>query len=382
MSEEIPSVCVVTQPLSAAGERISLNLLDILSAITTVSLMTGAIPADSRIRDEYETIEISTAGTGRNILVAALRFVSNQFRMAKNIWRREEDVILFFGPTSYLLPILVGKLAGKTVVLQPRGDVALTLRLQWAERVPWPIAHLLAGLVQMLERIGFLVADVILTYTPTMADELDLGRYESKLYTSGARFIDTDRFQPTVPFGERDRVVGFLGRIDEEKGIRTLATVAKLLPDDCVFVFAGDGELSEWLATELEEERKEGSVKLSGWVDHEDVPEMLNRFQLLVMPSQPTEGLPTAILEAMACGTPVYATPVAGVPDVVREGETGFLMEDMDDETIVHKIEEILARADLNEISKSARSLVEEQYSFSGAVNRYRAILTKISTDE
>lgn len=378
MSEEVPSVCVVTQPLSAAGERISLNLLDILSAITTVSLMTGAIPADSRIRDEYETIEISTAGTGRNILVAALRFVSNQFRMAKNIWRREEDVILFFGPTSYLLPILVGKLAGKTVVLQPRGDVALTLRLQWAERVPWPIAHLLAGLVQMLERIGFLVADAILTYTPTMADELDLGRYESKLYTSGARFIDTDRFQPTVPFGERDRVVGFLGRIDEEKRIRTLATVAKLLPDDCVFVFAGDGELSEWLAAELEEERKEGKVELSGWVDHEGVPEVLNRFQLLVMPSQPTEGLPTAILEAMACGTPVYATPVAGVPDVVKQDETGFLMHEVKGRSIATDIERLLYNDNLAEVSENARTLIEEEYGFQSAVERWKKIIRTV----
>jgi glycosyltransferase involved in cell wall biosynthesis len=48
------------------------------------------------------------------------------------------------------------------------------------------------------------------------------------------------------------------------------------------------------------------------------------------MPSAPTEGLPTTILEAMACGTPVYTTPVLGVLSVVRDGETGFLMTDID----------------------------------------------------
>jgi glycosyltransferase involved in cell wall biosynthesis len=83
----------------------------------------------------------------------------------------------------------------------------------------------------------------------------------------------------------------------------------------------------------------------------------------------------------MGCGTPVYATSVSGVPDVVREGKTGFLMDSVDDETIAHEIESILTRTDLHTISKNARSLVEEQYSFSRAVNRYRTILTEIPTD-
>jgi glycosyltransferase involved in cell wall biosynthesis len=135
------------------------------------------------------------------------------------------------------------------------------------------------------------------------------------------------------------------------------------------------------LEGELAEEIETGKVEFTGWVDHDDVPRELNKMKLLVVPSQPTEGLPTAILEAMGCGTPVYATSVSGVPDVVREGKTGFLMDSVDDETIAHEIESILTRTDLHTISKNARSLVEEQYSFSRAVNRYRTILTEIRTD-
>lgn len=375
----VPSVCVVTQPLSDAGERISLNFLDILAAITSVSLMTASVPADSRLREEYEVVEVSKAGTGRNILVAAVRFVLNQIRMAGRLRTRGEEVVLFFGPTAYLLPILVAKLAGKTVVLQPRGDVPLTLRLHWEERVPTPLAQLLAGTVWLLERIGFRLADHIVTYTPSMAAELDLDAYEHKLHTTGARCVDTDRFAPTVPFEDRDRVVGFLGRLDEEKGIRTLARVAQSLPDDVTFVFAGDGQLSEWLSAELAAEREAGTVELPGWVDNEDVPTLLNRFQLLVMPSQPTEGLPTVILESFACGTPVYATPVAGVPDVVREGETGFLMDDLDAETVTTDIAGILDRDSLSEVSENCRQLVEEEYSFEAAVARYRELLVRFS---
>lgn len=380
MSEKpLPAVCVVTQPLAAASERVSLNLVEILSALTSVSLITANVPAESRLHEECEVTEISSAGTGSNIVVAAVRFLLNQFRMAYRIRSRTEDVVLFFGPTAYLLPILVARFAGKTVVLQPRGDVPLTLRLHWQERVPNPIARGLAGSVWLLERAGFRLADRIITYTPSMADELDLGGYRSKLHTNGARYIDTEQFSPSTPFEERGPVVGFLGRIDEEKGIRTLANVARQLPDEMTFIFAGDGGLSEWLATTLSEDRRTGTVELTGWVDHEDVPGVLNRLSLLVMPSQPTEGLPTVILEAAACGTPVYATPVAGVPDVVREGETGFLMEELDSERIVDDVVDILTREDLPEISNNCRQLIEQEYSFDASVDRYRQILQTLS---
>jgi glycosyltransferase involved in cell wall biosynthesis len=174
-------------------------------------------------------------------------------------------------------------------------------------------------------------------------------------------------------------VVGFLGRLDEEKRIRELAEVAKQLSDDVIFVFAGDGDLHDWLERELSEEIESGSVEVLGWVDREEVPEVLSRFRLLVLPSQPTEGLPTAILEAFACGTPVYATPVSGVPDAVRDGETGFLMERIECDVIAMRIEEIIQREDLAEISQSSQRLIEEEYSFEAAVERYTAIVDDIT---
>ena len=87
----------------------------------------------------------------------------------------------------------------------------------------------------------------------------------------------------------------------------------------------------------------------------------MNQLRLLVLPSQPTEGLPTAILEAMACGTPAYATPVSGVPDVVREGQNGFLMGSVDGGTIATEVEQILTQEDLESASRNARMLIEKE---------------------
>jgi glycosyltransferase involved in cell wall biosynthesis len=104
----------------------------------------------------------------------------------------------------------------------------------------------------------------------------------------------------------------------------------------------------------------------------------LNELQLLVLPSAPTEGLPTVILEAMGCGTPVYATPVSGVPDVVRNDETGFLMESDRATVIRDDIVEILGRTDLDRISAAGHKLISEEYSFTAAVDRYQTILGEI----
>jgi glycosyltransferase involved in cell wall biosynthesis len=368
-------VCVVTHPLSGAGETATRTLLDVLAEVAAVSLVTANLPADSIVREDHEVLEVSDRDEGDSIPTAAVRFAVNQLRMARVLARRDADVALFYGATAYLVPILVAKIAGKTVLLEPRGDVPLTLRLTWERRVPAPVARALAGTVRALEWTGYALADGIVTYTPAMAAELGLDRFDDKLYTNGARYVDVDRFAPTTPHADRDPVVGFLGRLDEEKGIRTLAAVARRLPEDVRFRFVGGGDLEDWLRETLADEIAAGDVEVAGWVDHDEVPAELDRFRLLVMPSRPTEGLPTVILEALACGTPVYASPVSGVPDVVRDGETGFLMDDLDADAIARDVAAILDREDLPAISRNGRHLVEAEYSFPAAVDRYRAIL-------
>jgi len=371
-------VLVVTHPLAPASESHVSSLLEILSATTSVALVTTNLPDESSIRNKYDVQEISKAGMYQSIIAAAVQFVLNQFRMCRVITARNEDIVLFFGATSYLLPIFWARLTGRTVVLEPRGDVPLTLRLQWEQRVPSLIARTLAGIVRLLERIGYYLAHGIITYTPSMAEQLGLDAYAQKLYPNGARYVDIDEFCPSVPFEKRDRVVGFLGRLDEEKGVRELAEVAKHLPEEVVFRFIGDGELREWLESELDAELDRESVEVTGWVEHGAVPEQLSALRLLVLPSHPTEGLPTVVLESLACGTPVYATPVSGVPDVVKEGETGFLMNETDPTKIAERITDIQQRDDLDTVSENGRHVIEQEYSFEAAVNRYRQILQSL----
>jgi glycosyltransferase involved in cell wall biosynthesis len=346
-----------------------------------VSLVTVDLPAGSSIWNDREVVELTNKGVGDTVLVAAVRFLLNQFRMCIKIWQRPENIVLFFGSTSYVIPIFFSRAIGKTVLVEPRGDVPLTLKLNWERQMSDSVAELLAGTVAILERAGFKIAHRVITYTPNMARELGLNPNSSKVYPDGARYVDTEKFRPEVPFNKRDNVVGFVGRLDEEKGIRELAELAKRLPQSIIFRFVGDGPLYDWLESELASEIRSGQVELTGWVAHENIPSELNNMKLLVMLSQPTEGLPTTILESMACGTPVYATSVGGVPDVVLEAETGMIIQSRNTDRIVKRITNSVESSDVSDYSNRSRELIDNKYSFSAAVERYREILTNLGEE-
>jgi glycosyltransferase involved in cell wall biosynthesis len=381
MTGDIGGVCIVTQPGGGESEKNhTLDLSSIIAELTSVVVLTANLSAESKLREQQEVVEFGTKSFGDNPFVEAVWFLRNQINLCQAIREREEQVMLFFGATSYLLPILFARLLGKRVAILPRGNIPLSLRFRWEQRIPDVLARGLAGTVSLLERVNYRLAHGIITYTPAMAETLGVDRYEHKLYPMGARFIDTDRFTVEVPYKQRERTVGFLGRIVAEKRIQLLIDVVSHLPDDVLVRFIGDGSYRDELEQQLADEITTGRVEVVGWVDHDEVPAQLNRMRLLLLPSK-TEGLPTTVLEALACGTPTYATPVSGVPDVVHEGETGFLMQQLDPESVATGITEILDREDLQTISESGRQLIEDEYSFEAAVRRYETILSGLCTD-
>jgi glycosyltransferase involved in cell wall biosynthesis len=137
-------------------------------------------------------------------------------------------------------------------------------------------------------------------------------------------------------------IVGNVAALVPHKGQRHLIEAARLvLPQvpDARFVIAGEGELRPALDRQIKEHHLEKHVVLAGF--RPDVLSLQKAFDIFVM-SSVTEGLGTSLLDAMAAGRPVVASAVGGIPEVVVDGDTGFLVPPRDQEAMAAAIVRLL----------------------------------------
>ena len=196
--------------------------------------------------------------------------------------------------------------------------------------------------------------------------------------------MDIDSFKIERNLETRRNLVGYVGRLGFEKGIINLAKSIPLIlevRDDLEFLIAGWGPLSNDIKSELRKTGAHSNAEIVGWIPHDELPGYLNELKLLVLPSY-SEGLPGIVQEGMACGTPVLATPVGGVPDLIKDGETGFIMEDNSPESIARNVVRALGHPNLEQIVQNARKLIEQEYTYEIMVGKCRQALERLVEKE
>jgi glycosyltransferase involved in cell wall biosynthesis len=159
-------------------------------------------------------------------------------------------------------------------------------------------------------------------------------------------------------------LVGNVAALVPHKGQRHLIEAVQLLlpqvPDVRV-VIAGEGELRPALERQIHEHRLEKHVLLAGF--RPDVLSLHKAFDIFVM-SSVTEGLGTSLIDAMACGKPVVATKVGGIPEVVADGETGFLVQPRDHEGMARALISLLKDEALrNRMGEAGRARARVRFS-------------------
>jgi glycosyltransferase involved in cell wall biosynthesis len=172
-----------------------------------------------------------------------------------------------------------------------------------------------------------------------------------------------------------------VAQLVERKGLRYLIEACRLLVDRgrhfrCEIV--GNGPLRGDLEEMVHQLGLESVVMLAGPLSYPDVLERYRRALALVMPcivasDGDRDGIPNVILEAMAAGVPVISTPVSGIPEVVRDGETGLVVGEADPAAIADAVERLMGDGDLvTRLGEGGRTLVHREFDLVRNVERLR----------
>jgi len=128
----------------------------------------------------------------------------------------------------------------------------------------------------------------------------------------------------------------------------------------------------------VEETKLGKKVRFAGAVEPEDARKFLLQGQVLVLPSLVGEGLPNVILEAMSVGLPVVSTTISGIPDIIKDGRTGFLVEPGDSDSLAKAINKILN--DKGVLLRMQKNCLKEvrRYSWEGVIKRLEDVISSV----
>jgi glycosyltransferase involved in cell wall biosynthesis len=170
-------------------------------------------------------------------------------------------------------------------------------------------------------------------------------------------------------------IVGAVGRLAPQKGLqfllRSAPEVLRQSPTT-LFVFAGDGPEREALEAEANDLGIQDSVRFLGVQDN--IPALLASIDVLAMPSL-SEGMPMALLEAMACGKPAVASRVGAISKVIEHRVNGWVIESGDVAGLAQGLKEIIGCGDLRRrLGCAARQTIESRFSAETMAKNYLEI--------
>ena len=181
------------------------------------------------------------------------------------------------------------------------------------------------------------------------------------------------------------RLVGTIGALEPEKGIHHLVMAWPRILEICGaarLLIVGEGSQRQRLQESVQRQRLESSIHFTGWL--RDPGLLVASLDVLVQPST-REALANAVLEAMAVGTPVIASAVGGLPELLSSGAAGELVSAADPRSLVRAVVELLTDSRRSrELSVAGRRRVESGFSMAAlgpAVEGfYRGVLGTTST--
>jgi glycosyltransferase involved in cell wall biosynthesis len=201
--------------------------------------------------------------------------------------------------------------------------------------------------------------------------------------------LDLARFPYAEP-ASRPQVIAAVGRLVEKKGFGDLVEAVALLVQagrDLRVDIVGTGPLEDELREQIRARRLEGIVRMRGALPQGQVRQVVQEAAVFAAPcvvggDGNRDGLPTVLLEAMALGTPCVATDVTGIPEVIRDGQTGLLVPPSSPARLAGALGRLLDDGALRtHLASGARDLVEREFDVHRQAAALRALFSRAAPD-
>jgi len=289
-------------------------------------------------------------------------------------------------PTTYILapsaPLILVQALGrllkfKTVVFAG-GFIKTTLFRGLAKYLKF-LPHLMITLMHVL------LADYVLVESPNVQSFFELlssKPIRRKVVPNASLWIPKD-FDYRTPLNLRQFDVCYAGILDDVKGfpllLATVRELSRVNPKIRIAIASSGGPYEHLLDKKTIEVLGIGSnVVYFKSIPFEEMPKFFNNCKIFLLLSK-SEGLPNVVLEAMACGCVVIATPVGGVPDIVRNDETGVLVFDRRPEEVAKLLLKLInGSKTMDAISKNAHLYAKREYSFEKVLQRWQRVANLI----
>ena len=268
-------------------------------------------------------------------------------RIARFIKSNKFDVLHSHSMLTNIISRVAGKLANVPVSVSTEH---LTMELARGGRSGETIERLKARYYRILDNYTSQFNQQVIAVSNAVRDDLIEQGIPAERITviqNGINIPDIDpdageRIRRELGVKPEDTVIGAVGRLSPQKDYPTLLRAFKEVKRSCpraILLIAGDGYLRENLEKLTDELGIRERVKFLGY--RSNILEVVSSFDIYVLSSL-WEGLPLAVLEAMAMGKPVVATNVPGTEEAVNEEETGFLVPLKDDHSLSQRIIELV----------------------------------------
>lgn len=211
---------------------------------------------------------------------------------------------------------------------------------------------------------------------------------DMKMFSSASSFAAAAIRKKFGITGKSGKMVLFVGRLAEKKGVTYLIAamkdVVKRFPG-CKLVVVGEGPEKAFLVRQSQQLGLSSAVAFAGSVPNNELPAFYRAADVFVLPSivdskGDTEGLGVVLLEAIAAGTPVVASRVGGIPDIVVNGKTGLLVEQKNHEELAAAIKSLFAGSELGKkLSAEAKKHVAGNYSWPMVASLFYGVFSSVA---